>query len=87
MTKLKLGTGAERATFLPPTGSMSNPVGFVGPAILQSHHPLEVKRMMAQVAAKLANNPMAMAEFCDRVYQLLREDIQAQQERASGRRH
>ncbi|MEM6253175.1 MAG: hypothetical protein AAF821_09655 [Cyanobacteria bacterium P01_D01_bin.156] len=87
MAQLDLGTGAEQATFLPPNGSISNPVGFVGPAILQSTHTLEVKRMMAKVAVQLANDPMAMEQFCDRIHQLLRDDLQAQQERASGRRH
>lgn len=87
MTQLDPNTGAERATFLPPSGAVANPAGFVAPAIMQSNHTLEVKRMMAQVAAKLAHNPMAMQEFCDRIHQLLREDIQMQQERSSGRRH
>ena len=87
MANFDLGTGAEQATFLPPSGSVSNPAGFVGPAILQSNHSIEVKRKMAQVAAALAHNPMAMEQFCDRIHQLLRDDIQAQQERSSGRRH
>lgn len=87
MAKLDLGTGAEQATFLPPSGSVSNPAGYVGPAILQSNYTLEVKRKMAQVAAQLAHDPIAMEQFCDRIHQLLRDDLQAQQERASGRRH
>ena len=73
--------GAESATFQPPTGSGSNPAGFVGPAILQSHQPLAVKRMMAKVAARLAHDPMAMQQFCDRVYQLLWDDVRSQHER------
>ena len=87
MTQLDPNAGAEQATFLAPSSSVSNPAGFVAPAIVQSNHSLEVKRMMAQVAVKLAHNPTAMAEFCDRIHQLLRNDIQTQQERASGRRH
>lgn len=87
MTTLDPKAGAQQATFLPPSGSVSNPAGFVAPAITQSNHTLEVKRMMAQVAEKLANNPMAMAEFCDRIHQLLRDDIQAQQERSNGGCH
>ena len=87
MTQLDPKAGVEQATFLAPSGSVSNPAGFVAPAIVQSNHTLEVKQMMAQVAVKLAHNPMAMAEFCDRIYQLLCNDIQTQQERACGRRH
>ncbi len=87
MTQLDPMAGAQQATFLPPSGSVSNPAGFVAPAITQSNHTLEVKRMMAAVAMTLANNPTAMEEFCDRIHQLLRDDIQAQQERANGRCH
>ncbi|MBE9067008.1 hypothetical protein IQ260_10105 [Leptolyngbya cf. ectocarpi LEGE 11479] len=86
MTQLNPRAGAEQATFLPPTGSVSNPAGFVAPAIVQSNHTLEVKQMMAQVAVKLSHNPMAMEEFCDRIHQLLRDDIQTQQERSCRRR-
>ena len=87
MTQLDPNAGAEQATFLAPSSSVSNPAGFVAPAIVQSNHTLAVKQMMAQVAVKLAHNPMAMAEFCDRIHQLLCDDIQTQQERACGRRH
>ncbi|EDX83382.1 hypothetical protein S7335_562 [Synechococcus sp. PCC 7335] len=75
-------TGAENATFLPPFSSVANPVGFVAPAILQSHQPLAVRRMMAKVAVRLAHDPMAMQLFCDRIYQLLSEDVRSQHERA-----
>ena len=87
MTQLDPMAGAEQATFLPPSGMVSNPAGFVAPAIVQSNHMLEVKQMMAQVAVRLTQNPMEMQQFCDRIHQLLRDDIQAQQERAGGRRH
>lgn len=86
MTQLNSNDGAEQATFLPPARSVSNPAGFVAPAIIQSNHSLEVKQIMAQVAAKLSDSPMAMEEFCDRIHQLLRDDIQTQQERSCGRR-
>ncbi len=87
MAQLDSKASAEKATFLPPSSSISNPGGFVAPAILQSNHPLKVKQKLAEVAATLVNNPMAMQEFCDRIHQLLRDDIQAQQERSCGRRH
>ncbi|MEO0459029.1 MAG: hypothetical protein AAF152_20945 [Cyanobacteria bacterium P01_A01_bin.114] len=80
----KTRTAPEQATFLPPSGSISNPIGFVAPAIVQSHHPPEVKQKMAKVAVKLVHDPIAMRRFCDRIYQLLCEDIQAQQDRAHG---
>ena len=79
-------TGAENATFLPPIGPVSNPVGFVAPAILQSEQPAAVKQMMARVAIRLAHDPMAMQQFCDRIYQLLCDDVRAQHERAHSYR-
>ena len=87
MMHLDPKAGSEQATFLPPNTSVSNPAGFVATAITQSNHTLEVKQMMAQVAMQLTHSPTAMEEFCDRVHQLLRDDLQTQQERASGRRH
>ena len=87
MTTLDPKAGAEQATFLPPSGSVSNPAGFMAPAILQSNHSLEVKQIMADVAMKLSQNQMAMEEFCDRIHQLLRDDIQLQHERSWGGRH
>lgn len=89
MVQLNPLRGDEQSTRLPPSSSVSNPVGFVAPAILQSNQPLAIKQGMAKVAAQLAKDPMAMRQFCDRIYQLLRDDIQAQQERAHsyGRRH
>jgi len=82
MAELNLSAeGSQRATFLPPSGSVSNPAGFVAPAILQSEHPPVVKTQMAKVAAKLAQDPMAMRLFCDRIYQLLQDDLRLQQDR------
>lgn len=77
-----LGRGAEAATFLPPTGAIAAPVGFVGSAIFQSAQPPEVKAKMAEIAAELSRDPVAMQLFCDRVYQLLHDDIQQQQDRS-----
>ncbi|MEL6880853.1 MAG: hypothetical protein AAFY33_04090 [Cyanobacteria bacterium J06643_4] len=74
--------GADQATALPPSGVFSNPIGFVAPAILQSNQPPEVKQEMAYIAKQLATDPMAMRLFCDRIYQLLKDDLQAQQKRA-----
>ncbi|MEM9946774.1 MAG: hypothetical protein AAF810_12005 [Cyanobacteria bacterium P01_D01_bin.36] len=81
--------GSQWATFLPPSSSIANPAGFVGPAILQSHYPPAVKAKMAKVAARLAKDPIAMRLFCDRIYQLLQDDLQLQQDRVHsyGRRH
>lgn len=85
MTKLDPMAGSEQTTVLPPSSDISNPTAFVAPAIVQSHHTLEVKRMMAQVAEKLAHNPLAMQQFCDRIHQLLYNDMKLQQERSCRR--
>ena len=81
-------SSADQATGLPPAGVFSNPIGFVAPAILQSDQSPEVKQEMAYIAEQLAKDPMAMRLFCDRIYQLLQNDLQSQQERAHsyGRR-
>ncbi len=80
--------GDENATFLPPNSAAVNPAGFAAAAILQSRHSASVKREMAAVAARLVTDPVAMRLFCDRVYQLLQDDLLIQQERihSYGRR-
>lgn len=84
MRQSQFSEGAQQAIGLPPARSVSNPVGFVAPAILQSNHSPAIKQEMANVAAQLAKDPMAMRLFCDRIYQLLQDDIQTQKERAHG---
>ena len=71
----------EQAPFLPAAGGIADPVGFVAPAILQSDHSPELKQALLATAAELLNNPIAMRLFCDRVYQLLQDDLQIQKER------
>jgi len=80
--------GDEKATFLSPDSAAVNPIGFAAAAIFQSHHSMAVKREMAVVAAKLVDDPTAMRMFCDRIYQLLGDDLRNQQERIQsyGRR-
>jgi hypothetical protein len=64
--------------------AFSDSVGLVEPAILQSNHSRVVKQKMAEVAEMLAHDPIAMRLFSDRIYQLLHDDIKAQQERTYG---
>ena len=83
-----LDKGAVRAMFLSLVDETSSPVGSAALAIFQSDRAPEVKVKMAEAAAKLAKDPMAMQLFCDRVYQLLNDDIRLQQDRSysHGRR-
>lgn len=83
-----IATGAEQATFLPTNGHITSPAGFVMPAIYQSERSPEVKAKMVEVAARLAKDPISLRLFCDRIYQLLQDDIQQQQDRTHsyGRR-
>jgi hypothetical protein len=72
------------AAFVSPSAMFSDSVGLVEPAILQSNHSPAVKQKMAEVAEMLAHDPIAMRLFSDRIYQLLLDDIKAQQERTYG---
>ena len=83
-----LNTGIEQATFLPTNGHITTPASFVMPAIYQSERSPEVKAKMAEVAAQLTKDPISLRLFCDRIYQLLQNDIQQQQDRTHsyGRR-
>lgn len=84
MPKLNPTAGDEKATFLPSDSAAVSPVGFAAAAILQSNHSQAVKQEMATVAARLVKDPNIMRLFCDRVYQLLQDDLRAHQERTHG---
>jgi len=74
--------GDEAATFLPPEYAAVDPIGFAAAAILQSQHSLAVKRELAAVAGQLVQNPLAMQLFCDRVYELLQDDLRLHRDRS-----
>lgn len=60
---------------------MVSPAGFAAPGVIQSEHDLMA---MAQLAADLIDDPIALEQFCDRVYELMRDDLQRQRERSHG---
>ncbi|MEO0535840.1 MAG: hypothetical protein AAF215_18450 [Cyanobacteria bacterium P01_A01_bin.123] len=64
-----------------PNASVVAPAGFVAPGVIQSDRDLAA---MTRLAAELIDDPIALGQFCDRVYELMRDDLQRQRERSQG---
>ena len=56
------------------------PLGLMAPAEIQSDDRQELNQLFA-IAAKTLDDPLQVQQLVDRVYQLMQEDFQMQQER------
>ncbi len=74
---------ADREPFLPPHGTQQ-PSGFGAPAHVQSQVSRQQQQQMAELADELLRDPLALTQFCDRIYDLMQTDLQQQQERYRG---
>jgi len=62
----------------------SSTAGYAAPASMQGNQSEEDRVALTQLAAKILQDPLAMRRLSDRVFQLLQEDLQLQQERNRG---
>lgn len=58
--------------------------GYAAPAFMPGDKSEEDRVALTQLAAKILQDPLAMRRLSDRVFQLLQEDLQLQQERNRG---
>ena len=62
----------------------SSTAGYAAPTFMLGDKTEEDKVALTQLAAKILQDPLAMRRLSDRVFQLLQEDLQLQQERNRG---
>jgi hypothetical protein len=68
---------------LTPMGDITVPAGYAAPlSVLQSDRQKADQTRLSQVAAKVLQDPLLMMKLCDRVYQLMGEDLRYQRERS-----
>lgn len=60
--------------------SMATPAGYVAPAVFQTRDKQNLAKIKA-LAAKILHDPLLQIDLCDRVYELMLEDISLQRER------
>ena len=65
-----------------PITAASAPAGLMAPIEIQSHRD-ELHRLSA-IAVKMLDDPLQVKHLAERVYQLMRQDLQLQQERWGG---
>jgi hypothetical protein len=75
----------ERETQLSPSTEFASPMGAGAPASVQmSAHSQADLLAMNNLAQELLHDPLAMRLLCDRVYDLMAQDLQIQQDRDRG---
>jgi hypothetical protein len=60
------------------------PAGYAAPAAIQGSQAESDRATLALLAAKIRQDPLAMRKLSDRVFELLREDLQIERERNRG---
>ena len=78
-----MNKGADQEPFLPPHGT-HQPSGFGAPGHVQSQLSRQQQQQIAELANDLLHDPLALTQFCDRIYDLMQSDLQQQQERYRG---
>ncbi len=83
------GKTSEKATptlpiepSLKPIGDASAPAGYAASAAVQSHCQPEELSAIAKLASKVRGDPLLMRQLCDRVCELMLEDLHRQRERS-----
>ena len=76
--------GQELALGLSLSLGKNDFAGFIAPAIVQSNRTPEDKQAMEILAEAIMQDSQMMGRFCDRIYDLLRDDLKYQQERNYG---
>jgi hypothetical protein len=61
-----------------------SPVGYAAPASIQGSETQEDRAALTKLAAKILQDPLAMRKLSDRVFELLREELQIERERNRG---
>ena len=64
-----------------PIGNLSNPVGFIAPAKVQTNLKESDFKELSQTASEILKNPLSVRQIADRVYQLMQEDLRLQSDR------
>jgi hypothetical protein len=66
-----------------PLRASPSPTGYAAPASIQGSQ-AEDQVALSQLAAKILQDPLAMRKLSDRVFELLREELQIERERNRG---
>lgn len=71
--------------FLNPITNLAKPAGYTAPVIIQSNNKEKLAKMMP-IVAKILKDPLLLNKLCDRIYELMQEDLRQQKEYHNYRR-
>lgn len=71
----------EHLPFLKPMGDLSVPAGYAAPGFATSDDQQD-RIALTQLAAKVLEDPLLLRQLGDRVYELMRLDLEQQRERS-----
>lgn len=69
----------QGTSFLDPITTVAKPHGYTAPAIIQSNNK-EILTQVMPFAAKILKDSLLLNKLCDRVYELMKEDLRQQKE-------
>lgn len=76
---------AQGTSFLDSTTNSAKPLGYTAPAIIQSNNKQNLAKVMP-FAAKILKDQLLLSKLCDRIYELMKEDLRQQKEYDNYRR-
>lgn len=79
-TEILASSGLEELPFLPSAGGITVPAGYAALGFDTSDDNSD-STTLAELAAKVLEEPLLMQQLSDRVYELMQEDLRQQQER------
>ena len=65
---------------------LGSPAGFIAPAKIQTNLSNLEFQNISQAAAKILKNPLEVQQLADKVYELMKADLQAQRDRTGNYR-
>ncbi|MFW6359387.1 MAG: hypothetical protein ACOC0N_09290 [Chroococcales cyanobacterium] len=72
---------SEQQPFSKPIGSISIPAGYTA-STFGSEHPATERSQLSKMAAEVLQDPLLLRQLCDRIYELMQDDLRQQQERS-----
>lgn len=73
-------SSSSSSVFFDRLETMATPAGYVASAVIQARDKQNFAKVQA-LAAKVLHDPLLQQELCDRIYQLMLEDMSLQKER------
>ena len=79
-------SGLDSEPFFKPSSELSSPAGFAAPPSIQCDSQQVDPTALEKTASQVLQDPLLLRKLCDRVYELMLEDLRYQGERSRNYR-